>query len=430
MPKKDFYAPFEVDTFSPKQLLVLSWWTKNSPFASYDGIIADGAIRSGKSMSMSLSFATWAMSSFNERNFALCGKTIASVRRNVVNDLKRMLATRGYDVSDKRTENCLTVRKNGIVNYFYLFGGTDERSQDLIQGITLAGLLLDEVALMPESFVNQATARCSVEGSKLWFNCNPAGSRQHWFKQKWINLYKKKRILYLHFTMDDNPSLSESKKERYRNMYVGTFYRRYIEGRWVSAEGVIYDMWDMDKNVYTLADVPKDYDITGTRYIAIDYGTTNPMVFLDIIDDGDTFYVRNEYYYNSRMVDNRKQKTDSEYGADFEDFVQGDKSITVVIDPSAESFRIELKNRGYRVKEADNTVLDGIRMTSTMIQKRHIKVLKDRCPNFMHEIESYVWDDKAAQAGVERPVKENDHAMDAMRYAVKTLVKRWRMADE
>ena len=310
-----------------------------------------------------------------------------------------------------------------------MFGGTNESSQDLVQGITLAGALLDEVALMPESFVSQVTARCSVEGSKVWFNCNPGGSRLHWFKQDWINKYVEKHFLYLHFTMDDNYSLSEKTKERYRRMYTGVFYRRYIDGLWVSAEGVIYDMWT-DENMFSDEDAAW-LQISGKkekckRYIACDYGTTNPMVFLDVYDDNDTFWVDKEYYYDSRKA--QRQKTDSEYADDFERFVGHDMAVEVILDPSAESFRIELLNRGYRVRGANNDVLDGIRYMSTFIQKRKLRVSKSRCPCFIKEIESYVWDEKSVERGEEKPVKVGDHAMDACRYLIRTVVNRWRLA--
>ena len=202
---------FQFSPFSKKQKQVLTWWCKESPVHSKDGIIADGAIRSGKTISMSLSFVMWAMNSFSGNNFAMCGKTIGSFRRNVLFWLKLMLRSRGYSVTDHRADNLLTIRKDGKENYFYIFGGKDERSQDLIQGITLAGVFFDEVALMPESFVNQATGRCSVKGSKFWFNCNPDGP-YHWFKVNWIDKCAEKNILYLHFTMDDNLSLDEEIK--------------------------------------------------------------------------------------------------------------------------------------------------------------------------------------------------------------------------
>lgn len=173
---------FKFQPFSKRQRMVLNWWTDGSPVRDYEGIIADGAIRSGKTVCMSLSFVMWAMSSFNGQNFAMCGKTIGSFRRNVLFWLKLMLKSRGYRVTDHRADNLVVISRGDVENNFYVFGGKDERSQDLIQGITLAGVFFDEVALMPESFVNQATGRCSVDGSKYWFNCNPDGPN-HWFKK-------------------------------------------------------------------------------------------------------------------------------------------------------------------------------------------------------------------------------------------------------
>ena len=180
---------------------------------------------------MSVGFFLWSMTMFDGKVFGLCGKTIASLRRNVLGTLKNQLRARGYTATERRADNLLVVTKGSKVNMFYIFGGKDESSQDLIQGITLAGVLFDEVALMPESFVNQATARCSVEGSKFWFNCNP-GSVTHWFYQGWVLKCRKRKLLYLHFTMEDNLTLSEETKARYRSQYSGVFYKRYILGQW------------------------------------------------------------------------------------------------------------------------------------------------------------------------------------------------------
>ena len=186
---------------------------------------------------------------------------------------------------------------------FYIFGGKDESSQDLIQGITLAGCFFDEVALMPESFVNQATGRCSVDGSKFWFNCNPAGP-YHWFKVNWIDKRKEKHLIYLHFTMDDNLSLSERIKERYKAMYSGVFYQRYILGKWVVAEGIIYDMFDKAKHVINEI---KD-TMTSKYYVSCDYGTQNATVFLlwQKKAMGDWVCIK-EYYYSGVRKVGRKQ---------------------------------------------------------------------------------------------------------------------------
>lgn len=422
---KKFKVNFKFKPFSKKQRKVLNWWTDESPVKDADGIIADGAIRSGKTLSMSLSFVMWAMENFDGQNFAMCGKTVGSFRRNVWFVLKLMLLSRGYRYVDHKTDNYVEITRNGKLNYFYIFGGRDESSQDLIQGITLAGIFFDEVALMPESFVNQGTGRCSIEGSKYWFNCNPDGP-QHWFKTNWIDKAKEKNIIYLHFTMDDNLSLSEKIKKRYRSMYIGVFFKRYILGLWVMASGAIFDMWN-EENEIKEEDLPQNLKHTARRYIAIDYGTTNPMVFLDIYDDGDIAWVLREYYYDSK--EKQAQKTDKQYADDLQEFIEdGIPPTAVILDPSAASFKAELRARGIRVKDADNEVSDGIRMTSTMIFKRKIKMVKNKCERTIRDITSYIWDSKAAERGEEKPVKVADHGADAARYFVKTIIRPRRLA--
>lgn len=233
--------------------MVLEWWMPGSPYADKDGIICDGSIRSGKTTVMSLSFVMWAMHTFDGENFALCGKTIQSLRRNVIKQLKKVLKGRGYLVEEHRNENYLTIYYGEVSNDFYLFGGKDEGSQDLIQGITLAGLFMDEVALMPESFVNQATGRCSVDGSKFWFNCNPEGP-DHFFKVEWIDKLTEKNLIRIHFTMYDNPSLAAHIVDRYAAMYHGVFYDRFILGLWVLASGIIFRYFAEDDSPYLFDD--------------------------------------------------------------------------------------------------------------------------------------------------------------------------------
>lgn len=386
----------------------------NSPVHDKDGIIADGAIRSGKTVSMSLSYVLWAMESFDGQNFGMCGKTIGSFRRNVLFWLKLMLVSRRYRVTDQRADNLLVVQRGEVVNYFYIFGGKDERSQDLIQGITLAGCFFDEVALMPQSFVNQATGRCSVDGSKYWFNCNPDGPF-HWFKVEWIDKKVDKNILYLHFTMDDNLSLSERVKERYRKMYSGIFFKRYILGLWVVAEGVIYSMFDTAKHLKEIVD-----DLKGEYYVSIDYGTQNATVFLLWLKTKEASYCIKEYYYSGR--DKGVQKTDSEFADDLEGFTKGYKIRRVIVDPSAASFIAELKKRKFNIKKAKNDVLDGIRFTASLLSECKI-FFSEKCVNTIKEFNSYVWDEKAANRGEDKPIKDNDHAMDAVRYYCYTILK-------
>ena len=441
---------FRFQPFSRKQKQVLTWWLPDSPVKNYDGIIADGAIRSGKTVCMSLSFVFWAMKSFNGQNFAMCGKTIGSFRRNVLFWLKLMLRSRGYHVADHRADNLVEISRGRVTNYFYIFGGKDERSQDLIQGITLAGLFCDEAALMPESFVNQATGRCSVTGSKYWFNCNPDGP-YHWFKVNWIDkaigylgkvkvakireesgetgkVLDLKKLLYVHFTMDDNLSLSEEIKARYRSMYTGVFFKRYIMGLWAMAEGIIYDMFDPDKHTVDTAALAAAYKArtgysfwTGERYVSCDYGTQNPTAFLLWEKGADKkWYCRREYYYSGR--EKGRQKTDAEFSSDLRAWLGGLEIRAVILDPAAASFKAQLEKDGFKVKKAKNDVLDGIRFVATLLNQGAIFIDRS-CENLVKEFASYIWDAKAAEKGEDKPVKDHDHALDAFRYFCMTIIR-------
>lgn len=406
--------------FSEKQRKVMRF-----PYEKeYDVLICDGAVRSGKTSVMSLSFFLWAMGNFNGCAFALCGKSVGAVERNIITPLLSVsYLNREFSLHYHRSEHMLSASRGGKKNRFYLFGGKDESSYTLIQGITLAGVLMDEVALMPRSFVEQAIARCSVDGAKLWFNCNPDGP-EHWFFKEWVQKAQKRKALHLHFTMEDNPGLSETTKAQYRSRYSGVFYRRYILGEWVMGEGLIYDMFDLDDNTYT--EPPYTMWDVSQRTIAVDYGTTNPCVFYGIYDDGETIRIDEEYRWDSRDPEKGgRQKTDDEYVQDFLKF-QGDRWCPVVVDPSAASFIAALRREGVYVIEADNTVSDGIRRVGALLGNRRMLINKERCPGLIAELGSYVWDDKARQAGQEKPLKMKDHGPDAIRYFVNTLPD-WRM---
>ena len=394
-----------MDGLSEKQNQIMDF-----PYMGFDALICDGAVRSGKTSIMSLSFFLWAMGNFNDCAFAFCGKSVGAVERNIVTPLLGITYLRqNFDIRYNRGGHMIVARRGNRENRIYLFGGKDESSYALVQGVTLAGVLLDEVALMPRSFVEQALARCSVKGAKMWFNCNPENP-QHWFRQEWILQPEKHNALHIHFLMDDNPSLDGATKARYRSMYSGLFYERYVMGRWVMSEGLIYDMFDPTDNVYRQA--PTGMVALSQRYIACDYGTTNPTIFLDIYDDGEKIRIDREYRWDSRKE--RRQKTDEEYTDDFVQFL-GDGAATVLVDPSAASFIVALRQRGIYVREADNDVLDGIRRMSVLIKRRELLV-NERCSGFLDEIGTYIWDEKAAARGEEKPVKQSDHAMDSCRY--------------
>ena len=397
--------------FSEKQRTVLTWWMPGNVNSGKEAIVCDGAVRSGKTLAMGLGFFLWAMVCFDGMRFGVCGKTISSLRRNVLSEILPRLEAMGASWKEKRTENMVTVTFRGHRNQFYIFGGRDESSASLIQGITFAGILLDEVALMPRSFVDQACARCSVAGSRLWFNCNPAGP-SHWFYKTWILEAEQRNCLRLHFTMEDNPSLTESIRQRYQRLYTGVFYRRFILGQWAQAEGRVYDFFEPDM----VQAVPKDgFD---KWYVSCDYGTVNPTSMgLWGLMNGVWYRVR-EFYFNSREA--MRQMTDEEYAKSLSDLVGHRKLTAVIADPSAASFIETLRRKGYRVIKADNDVLSGIRLTSDCLKDGRI-VICEGCKDCLREMDEYVWD--LGSESKDRVKKENDHAMDDMRYFVATVLK-------
>ena len=367
-------------------------------------MICDGAVRSGKTLSMGISFICWAMARFSGQQFGLCGKTISSLRRNVLGELLPLLRQLGFTCTEKRSENLLVIRRGGRENRFYLFGGRDESSAALLPGSTFAGVLLDEAALMPRSFVEQACARCSVAESKLWFNCNPAGP-QHWFYQEWILRAEEKRALYLHFTMEDNPALTPRIRARYRNAYSGVFYRRFVLGEWTAAEGLIYDFFDRERDCR-----PAPAGPFARFRVSVDYGTANPTSFGLWGELDGVWYRIDEYYYDSR--ERGRQKTDAEYARDLQALV-GERTVEqVIVDPSAASFIQALRQLGFPVRKADNNVMDGIRVTADLL-KRGTIVICDNCRDCLREMELYCWDLRGER---DAPRKEHDHAMDEMRY--------------
>mgnify|MGYP005766554341 CR=1 FL=1 len=404
--------------FSEKQREILRF-----PYRpQYEALICDGAVRSGKTSVMSLSFFLWGMANFDGRSFALCGKSVGAVERNIVTPLLSIVYLKqNFSIRYNRADHVIVAKRGKRENRFYLFGGKDESSAALIQGITLAGVLLDEVALMPRSFVEQALARCSVSGAKLWFNCNPEGP-EHWFRKEWILKAAHHKALHLHFTMDDNPALDDATRERYRTMYSGVFYERFVLGNWVMSEGLVYDMFDTTENEYRQEDAPPSLRFSGTRAIACDYGTSNPTVFLDIYDYGDKFYVDREYRWDSR--EEGRQKTDEEYVDDMQKFM-GENQCTIIVDPSAASFIAALRRRGLYVLAADNDVLSGIRKTASLIKQRRI-LINTQCSPLIGEIGTYLYDKKNGPNGEDRVVKERDHGPDALRYFVNYLPE-WRI---
>ncbi len=399
-------------SFSKRQLLAMTWWNRPK-LKEREGIICDGAIRSGKTLSMVTGFFLWSMTCFDGCCFGLCGRTIGALRRNIIGNLPAWLGD-VVQIRENRSENKLVVTdRTGRSNTYYLFGGQDESAYKVIQGITLAGVLLDEVALMPRSFVEQACARCSVAGSKLWFNCNPEGP-EHWLYKEWIQKARQKNLLHLHFTMADNPGLDPAIRARYEAMYTGVFYRRYILGQWCMAEGLVYEF---EPERHITKDIPQN----GRYYISVDYGTRNPFsAGLWCVSDGRAVRIR-EFYHSGR--DSGKMLTDEEYYRELERLAGSLPVEFVVVDPSAASFIATIRAyRRFSVRKARNEVLSGIRLVGSLLREGYLQ-FAPCCKDAIREFSLYRWEEDGQ---IDRVQKENDHAMDDIRYFCATVLGRKR----
>lgn len=391
---------------SAKQKQILAF-----PYTKYDVLIADGAIRSGKTSFMTIGFIDDAMRRYKNQRFGICGKTVGSAIKNILMPYMTLrYANKKYKLKWSRSDNTLIVRKGKRANIFEVFGGKDESSFALIQGRTLAGLLVDEVALMPKSFVDQAVSRCSVDGSKIWFNCNPA-SPEHFFYKEWILKLREKNAYRIHFLLEDNPSLSDAIRKRYENMYPsGVFRRRYILGEWCVADGLVYPFFSKERHI------KENAVLLGKYYISVDYGVQNAFSAGLWCWDGKTAYRMAEWYYSGR--EKQEQLSNARYAEEIKKLA-GDRRITaVIVDPSATAFIVELVQAGFRVQKAKNDVLNGIQRVGTALDQGRL-FFSPQCEDSIREFGLYSWDEKATD---DRPVKENDHAMDDIRYFVSTIM--------
>lgn len=388
-------------------------WAHLTKFKNRKAIICDGSVRSGKTVSMILGFVHWAMRFFDGKNFGICGKTISSTERNIILPLLNMPdITDYYSLQYIRGENKrIIIRSGSHTNTFFIFGGKDESSYTLVQGITLSGVLFDEVALMPKSFVDQAVARTLSEPeARYWFNCNPE-SAEHWFYKEWICNTRQKKALHLHFTMQDNPILSPEQIADAERLYTGVFYNRYIKGLWCVAEGLIYPMFDKAVHVKSLPH-PQ-----GEWYVSVDYGTLNAFSAGLWCYDGTTAYRVAEYYYSGR--EQKRQRTNTQYLQSIQQLTAGKSISAVIVDPSAASFIAELRQAGFLVRKGKNDVVEGIRRTAAALEQGKLLFSPD-CKNSFREFALYRLDESSSQ---DRPIKENDHAMDDIRYFVSTILR-------
>ena len=392
--------------FSKRQLLAMTWWNRPG-LKDLDGVLCDGAVRSGKTVSLTVGFFLWSMARHQNQVFALGGRTIGALHRNIVHQLPQWLGGI-FRFRLKARENKLVVTDPaGRQNTYYLFGAQDDSAAALIQGITLAGVFLDEAAILSRSFVEQACARCSVCGAKLWFSCNPEGP-EHWFYKEWVCKTEEKRLLHLHMTMQDNPGLSEEVRQRYERLYNGLFYKRFVQGLWCRAQGLVYEF---DPQVHVTQELPAK----GRWFISVDYGTMNPFsAGLWCVTEEKAVRVR-EFYYCGR--ERGRMITDAEYADAIDRLAQGVAVERVIVDPSAASFIAELRRRGYCVRRAKNAVLPGIQLVARLLKEGRLQI-GSACADTIREFQLYRWQEGAEQ---DMPVKEDDHAMDDVRYFCATV---------
>lgn len=371
--------------------------------------LLEGSVRSGKTWISLVLWALWVASMPKDGEYLMVAKTLTSLSRNCLNLLESLVGSKNFTYSTSKKEGRLFGR------LIYLEGVNDARAESKIRGMTLTGAYCDEATLFTEDFFTMLLSRLSVRGAKLFATTNP-DSPKHWLMVKYIERQEELDMFVMKFLIDDNTFLDPEYIKQLKIEYTGVFYDRFILGLWKIAEGLIYDMFN-DKT-HVIDEVPEK--LTGERYVSCDYGTQNATVFLLWEKGvGGKWYCTKEYYYSGRTK--QKQKTDEEYCDDLIEFLDGKRITAFVVDPSAASFIAALKKRGIRVKRAKNDVLNGIRETGTALKTGRIYFMRE-CKDTIGEFYGYSWDPKAAEHGEDKPIKAEDHGMDALRYMVYTVI--------
>lgn len=369
--------------------------------------ISSGAVRSGKTISGFLLLPI-RMKTLPPGNCLLIGKTERTLKRNVINPLREIFGINRVSAPFGDGEIKLFGR------HCYIVGANDERAVTKIQGMGLVYAYGDEITTWPESFFNMLKSRLSEPGAVFDGTCNPEGPF-HWLKVGFLDKSDYYGIRHFEFKIDDNPFLSPDFVAALKREYTGVWYDRYIEGKWVLADGIIYDMFD--QQIHVIDSVPEQIE---KYYVSADYGTTNPTAFgLYGIGKSGTVYKVKEYYWDPAVKG--KQKTDSEFSEAMAGFIGNLVPRAIIVDPSAESFQLQLKRDGFRnVMNANNSVLDGIRTQSRMLSTGKYKILS-QCKQTIADYGAYVWDSKAQERGDDKPLKKFDHTKDEERYLLHTL---------
>lgn len=387
--------------------------------------ILEGAVRSGKTWAMHpkmLQLLRYDVGGLK----IITGQSKQTVYNNILNDLFTVLGKGNYSYNRQSGELSL------MGDQWFVIGARDEGSEKMIRGSTIGICYSDELTKMPKSFLMMLLTRLSLDGSRFYGTTNP-DNPFHYLKTDIIDNPDYADLLWkAKFTLNDNPNISPQFKSDLHRMFKGVFYRRFILGEWVMAEGAIYGSSLDGANLFNESSRPIGlYNDGGyqSRIIAVDYGTTNPMVFGEILDDGRRLWQIGEYYWDS--VKEMKQKTDDEYAEDLKEFIEASPvrrldNVKVIVDPSAASFKLACRAKGLYVVDADNDVEEGIKKTSMMLASKRYMIHKDNCPHTQEELMNYSWDEKKAMRGLEEPIKKNDHCADMVRYGINTHVHEWR----
>ncbi|WP_032380962.1 PBSX family phage terminase large subunit [Rhodococcoides fascians] len=396
--------------------------------------IFEGSIRAGKTFSWLMLMMKRIRDSGTEGAIIIVGKNRDAIYRNVFEPLESIPAFRVFENAVSYRQGAATAKIFGKT--VHVIGANDAKSENKIRGMTIQLAFCDEVTVLDVSFFKQLLGRMSIEGAQLFGTTNP-DSPMHWLKVDYLDrmgVPDKDGEIQLadwrrfHFTIDDNPSLSESYKKSIKGEYTGLWYRRFILGHWVSADGAVYDMWDPDEHIVKWAELPQMQELFG---VGIDYGTTNATtaLLLGVGMDG-ILYLIDEWRHQSSSAEARW--TDAQLSAGIREWLpqkhhpSQDLAVgPLVVDPAAASFRVQLKQDGQHSHPAENDVLYGIRLFASLLAVGKLRV-SDRCRGLITEIVGYSWDSKATENGHDAPVKVNDHSLDGARYIVATTEKRWR----
>ena len=378
----------------------------------------DGAVRSSKTVGANLrwiKFIANAVKHNQPGELLMVGKTERTLRRNILQPMQDFLGQR-LKVNAGNGEATIWGRR------IHLVGANDERAEGKIRGGTYLAAYVDEATLIPESFWQMLMSRLSMKGSKVFATTNPDGP-YHWLKTNYIDRMEELSMKRFQFRLEDNKYLDPEYIENLKREYTGLWYKRYILGLWVLAAGAVYDMWDEDKHVKSLAALESIHGaIKPYRHIVdVDYGTSNATTFSHKIffkADGQTHvHTLKEYYHDGREAG---QKTDAQYLDDLAKFMEGiPGKPKVIVDPSAASFKVAGAQRGFYMQEAKNDVIDGIRTVSTFLGSGRYTV-DPSCKETLKSYASYVWDERAQKRGEDKPLKQFDHAVDRDRYGIFT----------